>query len=199
MLHRSFIGKAVFRKYVEKDENVLFIAHQHGIVLYGDVLQFALLGAILPAYISTANPKLAPVSFLVTAFFTIRFLYKVFIWFFDCWILTDKGVIDVQWINLFYRRTTRTDYRHCEGITVVIKGFWQTVLRMGDMTLDRDSETHTMRLKNAANPHKVEERFIEAKAQIAAQSGGSRSAKIKDLLAEMLEEYASQKGITFEE
>lgn len=200
MIHKSFLGKAIFNKYVEKDEKVLYIAHQHGIVLVWDVLQVWLLGVMIPWYLIMANHTLLPLAVLIAFFFWVRFIYKAFLWFFDCWIFTDRGVIDVQWVSLFHRRTINVDYRHCEGITVHVRGFWQTIFRMGDMVLERDSDTNIMRLRNGADPHKVEDKFIEAKAEAHTAHGNtSKSAQIKELLAEMLQEYASNKGITLED
>jgi len=198
MIHKSFLGTAIFKKYVEPGESVLFIAHQHGIVLYWDVLQMLVFAIGLPMFIVSSNPELYPVAILIALFFGLRFLNKFALWFFDCWVFTDRGIIDIRWKSIFKRDTINVDYRHTEGISVRVRGFWQTIFRMGDMTLDRDSTTAIMNLHNAAHPNKVQDRYMAAKAQalIGSNTMGSSTAKIKDILSEMIRDYAEQKGIS---
>lgn len=201
MIHKSFLGTAIFKKYVEPGESVLFIAHQHGIVLYWDVLQMLLLAVGIPMFLVASNPELLPVALLIALVFGLRFLNKFALWFFDCWVFTDRGIIDIRWKSIFKRDTINVDYKHTEGITVRVQGFWQTIFRMGDMTLDRDSTTAVMMLHNAANPHKVQDRYMSAKAQALAGTNtmSSSTSKIKDLLSEMIQDYAQQKGISIDD
>lgn len=199
MFH-TLLSKIFLRKYLEQDEMILFIAHKHHIILFWDIIQVAILGVLIPFGLVFSNPQLYPVALIIGIVFWIRFLHQFMLWFFDCWIFTNKGVTDVRWINLFNRQTINVGYRHCEGMTVRIQGFWQTVLRMGDMTLDRDAQNTPMLLTNAYRPHRIEERFLAAKAAAASHKNpGESSEKIKHLLSEMLHEYAANKGISLED
>lgn len=201
MFH-TLLSKLFLTKYLEKDEKVLFIAHKHHIILFWDILQVVLLGCLVPFGLVFSNPGLFPVAVVVGVFFWLRFAHQFMLWFFDCWIFTNKGVTDVRWVNLFHRQTINVGYRHCEGMTVTVKGFWQTILRMGDMVLDRDAQNAPMLLHNAYRPHRIEERFLGAKSAAAhdtKEGTGSGSEKIKVLLSEMLTEYAANKGISLED
>lgn len=85
-------------------------------------------------------------------------------------------------------------------MTVTIRGFWQTILRMGDMTLDRDAGALGMVLHQAYRPHRIEERFHAAKT--AARTSGSinqSSEKVKNILSEMINQYAAENDISLED
>ena len=200
MFHR-LLSKTFFHKYLEHDEQILFIAHRHLIILFWDLLQLIALGVLLPIFMVASNPELFPAAFITCVFFILRFLHQFLLWFFDCWLFTNRGVIDIRWVNLFNRQTINVGYKHCEGMTVSVRGFWHTILQMGDMVLERDSSNTIMKLHNAYHPHSIEEKFLKAKE--AWQSGdhhvNKEQEKIKLLLAEMLQEYAASRGINIEE
>lgn len=198
MFHK-LLSKLFLVKYLEPDETVLFIAHKHLIILFWDIFQVALLGILVPFGLVFSNHELFPVAVIVAVVFWLRFLHQFMLWFFDCWIFTNKGVTDVRWVNLFHRQTINVGYRHCEGMTVTVRGFWQTVLRMGDMVLDRDAQNAAMLLHNASRPHYIEERFMAAKAAATHSGPQENSEKIKYLLSEMLNEYAANKGVSLED
>lgn len=66
----------------------------------------------------------------------IMVIYKAIDWYADAWILTDKGIIDVQW-SLFMLDMTFTEYHDITSIQFSQETLFDKVSNIGDITLHK--------------------------------------------------------------
>ena len=203
MLHNSPFGKSLFRGYLDKNENILFIAHKHGVLILGHAIAYVLLGVVLPMVLFATGDawfwQILALLLAITSF--LNFLHRFLLWYYDCWLVCDQGIIDIKWGSLLNRKNIRYTYGNFEGITTEIRGFWNTLLRLGTVTLIRQVDVHQIELVDASNPKRIEEKVLELKAQHAEEmkkSGNSKHGKVTELLSEMLAEYAEKRGVSLE-
>lgn len=90
------------------------------------------------------------------------------------------------------------EYDTLEGIAHEVKGFWNTVLNKGKIQLLKHSDHNDVALLNASNPKHIEHMLLQSMKAHEASKAPSHTEKhemIQTLLAEMLANYAQEKGI----
>ncbi len=198
-MHNSIIGNNIFAKYLEPEEQVYYIAHNHPIILVRDIIFFILVGLLLPYGLWFSNPDLLALSSLICGLSIIRFSYQYSLYFYDCWIITNKGIIDIEWISFFNRKIIRVEFEHFEGISTSVRGFLNTIFRKGDVTLIRIIEDdHQISIKDAYRPVRIESEVLHAKDRyhkISQGTKGEHHDKVVELLSDMLHDHAKRKGI----
>jgi len=197
MLHNSAFGARVFKKYLEPGEQIRYIGHNHVFILLRDAAIYLLLGVIIPYGLWFSNPDLWPLSFLLVGLSFIRFFYKASLWYFDVWIITHGGIIDVEWKGFFNRKIIRISFEHFEGISTQISGMWNTFIRKGRITLVRNIDNHPIILKHAYHPAHIESEVIKSQASFHEETKKTTTEKhevLKDILTEMIADYAERSG-----
>jgi len=193
-----FLDQQLYKQYLEKREKVVYVGHKHIVLLIKPLFVLAAFGVALPWFLYMSNPELlmAAVSIAVLSWF--RFLYRFLLWFFDCWVITNKGVIDIAWESFFNRKNIRFAFDNFEGITTEINGFWRTILRMGDVMLIRIVDTNQIRLTDAGNPNKIESKVLKAKTDYHHHINEDKMKKeefITGVIADMVADYAERNNI----
>ncbi|EKD63565.1 MAG: hypothetical protein ACD_51C00253G0001, partial [uncultured bacterium] len=128
-----------FRSYLNKGEKIHFIAHVHPFTIYKVFFKIIVFGILLPLGFNLIMP---PFYFIWYGWGTIGilvFLYEILNWYMDAWMVTNQGVIDLQWNSFFDKSATKIEYEMIEGVTYQIKGFWGTILNFGDIVIERSS------------------------------------------------------------
>ncbi len=189
---------AIFNGYLEPEEHVHYVGHKHPILLAKSLFVFSLIGVGIPWYLYASNPDLLWVSITIAGIGLLRFSLDFVIWFFDCWVVTNKGVIDIQWESLFNRKNIRFAYDNFEGISTEINGFWNTLLRKGDVMLIRLVDTNQVLLTETLRPNRLENKVLEAKTNYHHHVNETRMKKqefVSGVITDMVKEYADRNGI----
>ncbi len=92
-----------FSRYISDEDELLFVCHRHPILIIDNILLWCFFGGILPVFFYLQNTfgigDILPVAyfelFLVSIYLVI--LYQVFDWYNDVWLITNRGIIDVDW------------------------------------------------------------------------------------------------------
>lgn len=201
MFHNTRLGRKLFQRDLQDGENIIYVAHVHTIVLFRDLVFYVILGILIPLILSSsshANNATHLLGGVLAIGSFIRFYLKFVLWYFDCWVITDKAVIDYFWSNIFSKKVIRMEYDTLEGIAHEVKGFLNTVLNKGKIQLLKHSDHNDVALLNASNPKHIEHMILQSmKAHEAAHapSKSDQQEMIQSLLAEMLANYAQEKGI----
>ncbi|MFZ4461765.1 MAG: hypothetical protein ACOYN2_04525 [Patescibacteria group bacterium] len=92
-----------FSKYVKEGDELLFVCHRHPILVIDNILLWCFFGVILPLFFYLQN-TFTIADIISTAYFELylvsiylALVYVVFDWYNDVWIITNRGVIDVDW------------------------------------------------------------------------------------------------------
>ncbi len=190
MLH-----KILFHKHLEKEEKILYAIHKHWVFLLKPLIITGFFGILVPW-------SLYAIGFNANAFFwiavvwsglaTILLLYEYFDWYSDAWLLTTMSLMAVEWNGFFHNASTRVDYQTIEGLTYEIKGFWPTVLRYGNISLNVVSGNNAV-MQHAKNPKKAELMLAKLQEEVLSSKNFQDATGLKALLSDLVAHHLRQK------
>ncbi len=182
-----------FKPYLDPGEKILYVAHKHVLVLKLTAAKSSFLGITLPIVLFFIFPK-AILLFAVWVLVGLGvFFFHLFDWYFDAWLLTNAGVIDIQRNGFFDITTTRVDYHMIEGISYTIKGVIPTLFNYGKITIDKIGAKTSVVLENAASPKKVEQMVLKYQQRFVNDKSIRDHNALKTMLSEMIA-YHVQSG-----
>jgi len=76
-------------------------------------------------------------------------------WFFNCGIVTDETVYDVDFTNLIYREISETDIDHIQDVTVRMGGVVRTMFNYGDVFIQTAGEVPRIEFEAVPHPDRV--------------------------------------------
>ncbi|MFA5947660.1 MAG: hypothetical protein WC806_01645 [Candidatus Gracilibacteria bacterium] len=182
----SNISDLFFRGHLDEDEKIIVVIHRHPIILFNASLKVFFFGVIIPVafYFMFPSVLYVAIAWGIGGFFGM--LYHIIDWYFDVWLITNTGVIDIDKNGLFEKSSTRIEYHMIEGIAYTIKGFWATVLNYGDIQIDKISTATTVILHDAASPKRIERQIMKYQEEYVTDKSIRDHNVLKNMLAEML-------------
>lgn len=190
-----WIDKYIFQKHLEEGESILFVAHKHWTQFLPKFLNVTFFGFIFPWIFYLAGLK--STFFVILAFIWIflafiRFVYDWINWYADVWLFTNMSLIIVEWHGIFSNTSQRLGYEDVEGLAFTIKGFWGTVMRFGDATLQVLSGSHVT-MTNARRPKEIELELMRHQSSFLNQRDMLHGDKLKQLLSQMIAHHLRRK------
>ncbi len=182
------IDRFIFKKHLEKGENILYVVHKHWIEIIKISLEVVFFGLAPPWLLFTtafSSNFFFWIAMAWTSIALIRFFYVLVDWYSDAWLITSMSIIAIEWNGLFSNNATRIDYDNIEGASYEIKGFWGTILRFGNMTLRVMSGSHTD-MKNVSSPKKAELALMRCQDKYMSTRSMQDSNSLKSLLSNMV-------------
>jgi hypothetical protein len=180
------VSNYLFSRYIDEGETIVDVAHKHILVLKLDAAKSVFFGLIMPIFLMVIFP-------VYTFFFALwalggvfAFLYHVYDWYYDAWILTDHGVVDVQRDGFFDFTSTRIDYHMIEGISYTIKGVLQTIFSYGDITIDKLGTNTRVILHKAKSPKHLERKVMKFQEKYVSDRSIRDHDALKGMLSEMI-------------
>jgi len=150
-------------KFINRDpkEKVILLLRKHPITnLSWVVLTFLMV--IAPAFISIFDFfELLPMGYqivfiLIWYLIAIAFAFEEFLkWFFHVNIITDERIIEVDFVNLFYREITDANIDQIQDVTVEVGGGIRTMFHFGDLVIQTAAEIPKINFDAIPNPDKV--------------------------------------------
>ncbi|MDD2566294.1 MAG: PH domain-containing protein [Candidatus Gracilibacteria bacterium] len=154
----NYFDEIFFSHFIkQEDDEVLDICHRHVITILDTIIVGLFFGVILPAFLyynnSFASQGIIPFIFFETYLFVVYIIliYKIFDWYNDVWIITDKGIIDLDW-KFFNKNIIYIDYNDVKGIGVTQNSAWDGILNKGEIEIHTQGEGANFGLNDAANP-----------------------------------------------
>ncbi len=193
----SVLNRWFFRRHLDDDESILLIVHKHWLwgiraLLWPTVC----LAAEGFCYYMLSSRAWAGTVFgvlgVVTAVWWVRSFYDYFL---DAWIITNEGVIDVDWHGFFHRESSRVLYSDIQGVSYEIKGIVATVLRVGTMEIEKISTGGSVKLERVARLTKVEGLILKSMEHYMHKKNLRDSEQVKDLLATLVAEQINVKNM----
>lgn len=121
-----------FKSYVSEWSEILWVIHWHFIIVLNKVLSGLLLFAIIPSFLYFESlllqekvPFLYFEVYLILTF--IKVVYDIFDWYCDVWIITDSGVVDLEW-SFLQNNNVSLKFENIEWIEVEQSWLWDKVL-----------------------------------------------------------------------
>lgn len=182
-----WLDSLLFARHLEEDEQISRIVHKHWLVglryLFWPALSFWLSWVLL--YLVPFRAIFAIVA-LGSVVSLVWFLRNFFDYYLDAWIITDQGIIDLEWHGWFHRQSTRILYSDINGVTCEIAGIVGTLLRYGMLTIEKISTGAAFSLSDVPHPGRVEA-LIMKNMEIYLHSNNLKDAKrVQEILAEFV-------------
>lgn len=198
-----------FSKYVSEGTELLFVCHRHVTLIIDRIFLILFFGVFLPAFFyyndSFTLRELVPFSYfegyLAAAY--LYLLYSVFDWYNDVWLITDRGIVDLDW-NVFAGNVTYVDYHSIHGVEIKRDSIFDSMLGKGDISIHLADETEEFELREAAHPDEIAEYVQNAVAELREHGHEQEEREtyddrepfqvLMDTLTEMVKEHLSKKS-----
>ncbi|TSC58039.1 MAG: Uncharacterized protein Greene041619_818 [Candidatus Peregrinibacteria bacterium Greene0416_19] len=177
----------LFGRHVEADEKVSRIVHAHWLlgIKYLLVPAVSFLLAVLVLY-----------SHPTRFFFYLTSLWSVLslVWlmrnfcdyYLDVWIITDQGVISLEWLGWFHRQSTRVLYSDVQGVSHETHGIAGTFLRFGTVSIEKVSTGTTVSLESVPRPKLVETLILRNREAYLHSKNMHNSKHVQEILSEIV-------------
>jgi len=180
---------------MEDGEKILAIAHRHWLVLKVKIWKASSF-CILPSIICFIFfPALWLFWIVWLSVGVIWYVLKFFEWYFDCLLITNIGVVDIERRGIFDNVAKRIDYNTIDGISYTIQGFLPTLFNYGDIVIDKMGSGVHINLKDAANPRSVEKLIMKYQEQFVESKSFTDHEVLKGMLADMIAVHAKKYGV----
>jgi hypothetical protein len=185
----------IFNRFLDDDERIIFIAHRHILILKINSAKPMFFGIIIPTLLYLLFPQAVVLFFIWGLIGLFGIIYEFIDWYYDVWLLTNVGVIDVERNGFFDITSTRIDYHMIEGTSYNIKGFWATLFNYGDITIDKLGAQTSVVLKDASNPKKLERRVMNLQETFVFDKSIRDHNALKGMLSDMISYHVQNKKI----
>jgi hypothetical protein len=176
----------LFERYLDDGERIHYVAHRHVLVLKIAAARAVGFGITMPVFLYWMFPRFWFFLAIWGAAGFLRVVYHIIDWYFDAWLLTENGVIDIEWNGLFDMSSTRVDYHMMEGIAYTIKGVLPTMFNYGHITIDKLGAKTSVELKDASSPKKLESKVMEFQERFVSERSIRDHQALKQMLSDMI-------------
>jgi len=111
-----------------------------------------------------------------------------FDYYLDVWIITDQGIIDLQWNGWFHRQSSRILYSDIQGVSYEIAGIIGTINRTGTVTVEKMSTGTTFSMSQIRNPRLVEALILRKMEEYLHKKNLKDATHVQDILASYVAE-----------
>ncbi len=185
----------IFSSYLDDGEKIFHVAHRHLLIFKIDSAKPMFFGIVIPTILYLFFPQAWPIFALWGLGGLLGILYFFIDWYYDVWLLTNSGVVDVERNGLFDITSTRVEYHMMEGMSYTIKGVLQTFLNYGDITIDKLGSQTFVVLKDAASPKKLERLVMKYQEKFVNERSVRDHHTLKGMLSDMIAYHVQNKKI----
>jgi len=185
----------LFQDYLEDGEKIYFVGHRIVFIMFRDFARIIAIHGILPLILWLFFPNLFWIMVGVAVLGVVRILLVIQDWFYDCWLVTNMGIIGVEWTGFFDRTSDRVEYQSIEGISYKIKGVLPTMFNYGNITLAKLGAQTNVKLKDAYNPKRIEKNVVKFQDKFMTKKNFTDQEVLKQLLSELVATHVQEHGL----
>jgi hypothetical protein len=177
----------LFTRHLDDDEEVAVIVHKHWFI---GVLTLWLPATIFIISFAILASLKGSIMFLVTLLIMVAsfiwLLRNFFDYFLDAWIITNQGIIDVEWHGWFHRQSSRVLYSDIQGVSYEIEGVLQTMLHIGTMSIEKISAGVVVALEHVKHPRKIESVILKNMEEYLTKKNLKDATHVQDILGRIV-------------
>lgn len=182
VLHSFF-----FSRHLDDEEEITIVVHKHWLLglksLFWPTVLFAGVWSIL---VFSPSKTLAYGVSLAAVFVLIWWIRNFMDYYLDAWVITNKGIIDLEWHGWFHRSSARVLYSDLQGVSYEINGIVGTLFGYGHMDIEKISTGTTMGMDYVKNPRKVESIILENMEKYLHTKNLKDARTVQEILAEFV-------------
>ena len=147
-----------FSNYVSEGTKIITIVHKHIIVILDKIIVNYFFWVIIPSFLYYYSDTLKSyIPFFLLEIFLFwmffKWLYNILDWYNDAWIVTEDGVVDLDW-KLFNSNSVAVKYAGIEGLEFIETGFLDALLWKWDIVIHKVWWGNKFLLENATHAMK---------------------------------------------
>ncbi len=154
---------------LKEGEKILLVVRQTPVAFANSILIGALL-FLLPFFLLFplfTRGKWGVAGFIALIFIAVIFsFYRLVDWYFNCGLISNQRVIDIDQKGLFQRTVSEVPYYKIDDVSYNIKGFRQTMFRYGNVVVAIKGYRSSVTLRNVAKPAMIQELILEVEREI---------------------------------
>lgn len=181
------MNQRLFNRHLESEETVIRVVHRHWFLglrhLFWPTITFCVFTALL---LTSLKAEVLYVVGSLLGVVTIWWFRNFFDYYLDAWIITDTGIIDVEWHGWFHRQSARVLYSDIQGVSYEIQGILNTVLRYGTIGVEKVSTGTEISMDNVSNPRKVEAVILKNMEDYLHKRNLKDSKAVQDILSSVI-------------
>lgn len=183
----NYFDQTFFLKYLRDGEELLFVCHKHIILIIDRIILTLFFGLFIPGFFyynnSLSIQELIPFNYfeVYVILLYFYFFYKIFDWYNDVWIITDQGVVDIDW-NVFARRISYVEYSDIKGAEIDTPSIFDPIFNKGNIIIHTISDDDDLIFEWATNPHDIVSYLDEVVDEIQRKQDNRDKAPFELLL-----------------
>lgn len=186
----------LFHRHLEDDEHIRMIVHKHWLIglrfLVWPTVSFLLADTLL--ILRHSQPAIF-LGGLWAVLSLVWWLRNFFDYYLDAWIITDHGVIDLEWLGWFHRQSSRILYSDIQGVSTEIHGITGTLLRFGTISIEKISTGTAVSLPHVPSPRRVESAILQNMEGYLHSKNLKNAKHIEELLSQFVAEHINEDDV----
>ncbi len=181
------LNALLFKRHLDDDEQIIRVVHKHWLV----GLKFLFWPAVVFlgfALLLTVAPR-PPVVYVIAGLAAMTIVWGVrnFLdYYLDAWMITDTGIVDVEWHGWFHRESSRVLYSDLQGVSYEIDGLGATLLRYGTLSVEKISNGSEISMEYVPHPRAVEALILKRMEAYLHTKNLKDATAVQDLLATVI-------------
>lgn len=184
-----------FTQHLDDAEDILLVVHKHWLIgtkaLWFPSVVFALVWSVL--YFTHTVYTIYGIS-LAALGVAIWWIRNFLDFYLDAWVVTNKGVIDLEWHGWFHRSSSRVLYSDIQGLSYEVKGIIGTVLGYGEISLEKISTGDSISMEYVYKPRRVEATILEAMENYMHKKNLKDANTVQAILADFVASTMQKKS-----
>jgi len=162
---------------LKEGEEILFVVRQSPIA-FSTSLLIGLLLFLLPFFLLFPLFSLGKWGVLIFILLFLGALYftvdRLINWYFNCGIITDQRVIDIDQSGFFDRIVSEVPYYKIDDVSYNVKGFKQSTFKYGNVSIAIRGYRSNITLQNISKPWIVQELILEVERHVRGWDNGKK-------------------------
>jgi hypothetical protein len=113
-------------------------------------------------------------------------------YYLDAWVITDQGIIDLEWLGWFHRQSARILYSDIQGVSYEIHGVLGTLLRFGTVAIEKISTGSAVSLSQVPRPKTVEATILRNMETYLHSKNMKNAKHIEELLSTFVAQHMQE-------
>ncbi len=181
------IGQKHFHRHVDDDEEIIMVVHKHWLLgfkyLFWPIVAFVCAWLLFLFAPYRFIFYIAALSSVATLVWGLRSFYDYYL---DAWIITDQGIIDVEWHGWFHRQSTRVLFSDIQGVTYEIQGVLGTMMRFGSISIEKISTGSVLSMDSVKSPRGVEAVILQTMEGYLHGKNLTDAKHVQDILSQLV-------------
>lgn len=189
------IENLLFQDYLEKGEKIKYVIHLHPVLYHVRLAKIKIPFFVLPVILFIIFPSLHLISIGIMLIGLVRMALLVFDWYYNCWLVTNKGVISIEAEDVWHRHASRTEHEMIAGTAFEKKGFIGSLLDYGTITLEKAGNSKTLiQLKKVKNPLEAELKIVEHQKAYMEEKSEKDNQRFNVIFNKMTHAYSKSRA-----